>query len=100
MAVRYGCDCDEKIFTLIVRYWTLAFEDFSGEEGEIEYSKRKLDILVDIFARWEMMEIESPGTVALVKVSIDAVLGDIHERYMALIMQVLHKRMINKFVLK
>ena len=59
MAVRYGCDCDEKIFTLIVRYWTLAFEDFSGEEGEIEYSKRKLDILVDIFARWEMMEIES-----------------------------------------
>ena len=87
MAVRYGCDCDEKIFTLIVRYWTLAFEDFSGEEGEIEYSKRKLDILVDIFARWEMMEIESPGTVALVKVSIDAVLGDIHERYMALIIE-------------
>ena len=84
---RYGCDCDEKIFQLIVRYWTLAFADYRGAEGEIEYSKRKLDFLVDIFARWEMMEIESPGTVARVKVSLDAVLGDIHERYMALIIE-------------
>ena len=81
---RNGCDCDEKIFQLIGRYWTIAFEAYRGEEGEIEYSKGKLDILVDIFSRWEMMEIESPGTVALVKTSMADVLGDIHERYWAL----------------
>jgi len=84
---RNGCDCHGKIFQLIGLYWTLAFEDFSGEDRETKYSKRKLDILVDIFSRWEMMEIESRGTVALVKVSMDAVLGDIHERYMALIIE-------------
>ena len=81
---RNGCDCDKKIFQLLGRYWTLAFEDYRGEEGEIEYSKKKLDILVDIFAHYEKMEIESSGTVALVKTSKADVLGDIQERYWAL----------------
>ena len=84
---RNGCDCDEKIFQLIGRYWTIAFEAYRGEEGEIEYSKGKLDILVRIFADWEMKEIESSGTVALVKVNVGDVLGDIHERCRALIIQ-------------
>ena len=81
---RNGCDCDDTIFQLLGSYWTLAFEDYRGEEGEIEYSKKKLDILVDIFSHYEKMEIESSGTVALVKTSKADVLGDIQERYWAL----------------
>ena len=56
---RNGCDCDKAIFQLIARLWTSAFEDCQAEEGEIEYSKRKLDSLVEVFAHWERMEIES-----------------------------------------
>ena len=82
---RNGCDCDKAIFQLIARLWTSAFEDCQAEEGEIEYSKRKLDSLVEVFAHWERMEIESSGTVTLVKSNPN--LSNILERFSAIAVQ-------------
>ena len=86
VVTKYGCcDCDEKIFQHLGRLWTRAFEYYQGEEGENEYSKGKLDVLVELFAHYEMMERVSSGIVTLVKSSLS--FEDIYERGTAIAKQ-------------